>query len=274
MQASTKRWTNISIGVGLIALSGAAHASMCTLTDTGAPLTTVNPKPFVVPPPSTCLENGLPGTATDLPGYILKASTTSNITVSSVVVGTLYDRVYCLGTGSTCNSTNTFIIATRAHMAATPVNFPLWSGTSNDCFEINNFFRNIRGTSTAPVTASVGYWMGSGSSSGTDPNNSLALKYLEYTGKTYKGLNQITPPGTAADRDNTHVMFWADTNIFDPDGVSSQWSPWFYVRQNCPFGGTGDHYAETSFAIKYWEGGEEKQIQDNIQATAYACKTS
>ena len=185
-----------------------AQAGMCDLPDTGNPIITVNPKPFVVPPPSACLIDGLPGTATDLPGYILKASRQADITVSGVKVGDLFDRVYCLGTGSTCDATNTFILATRVHMAATPVNFPdrnpncpLWSGTSNECFEINNFFRNIRGTNATAVPASVGYWMGSGSTSGTDPNNSLAVKYLEYTGKTYKGLLQVTPPGTAADRD-------------------------------------------------------------------------
>jgi hypothetical protein len=258
-----------------------AHAAMCSLPDTGNPIISVNPKPFVVPPPSTCLVNGLPGSASDLPGYILKASRQADITASGVKVGDLYDRVYCLGAGTTCDSTNTFIIATRIHMLATPVNFPdrnpncpVWSGTSNECFEINNVFRNIRGTSASAVAASVGYWMGSGSSAGTDPNDSLAVKYLEYTGKTYKGLNQVTPPGASSDRDNTKAMFWADSNVFDPDGSNSAWSPWFLVQQNCPFGGTSDHFALTSFAIKYWQGGEESQLPTNIQATAYACKTS
>lgn len=257
-----------------------AQAAECLLPDTGAPIITVNPKPFTVPPPSTCLVGGLPGGSGGLAGYILKATRQANITVSGVNVGTLYDRVYCLGTGSTCDATNTFMLATRVRMAATPVNFParnpncpLWSGTSNDCFEINNFFRNIRGTGTS-LTAWVSYWMGSGSTSGTDPNDSLAVKYLEYTGKTYKGINQVAPPGAAADRDNGRVMYWADTNIFDPDGVNSIWSPWLFVRQNCPFGGTADHYVLTNFAIKYWQGGEETQIPTNIQAQAYACKTS
>jgi hypothetical protein len=259
-----------------------AQAGMCSLPDTGNPLVTVNPKPFTVPPPSTCLVNGLPGVGSDLPGYILIAAMTRSIVVSSVTVGTLYDRVYCLGTGSACDATNTYIIATRAHMNATPVNFParnpncpLWSGTSNDCFEINNFFRNIRGTASTPVAADVGYWMGTGATNGTNPDtNALAVKYMEYTGKTYKGLNQITLPGSASDRDNTKVMFWADTNVFDPDGTNSEWSPWFFVRQNCPFGGATPHYNEPSFAIKYWQAGEETQIPSNIQAKAYACKTS
>lgn len=259
-----------------------AHAGMCALPDTGAPIISVNPKPFTVPPPSTCLEDGLPGAATDLPGYVLAASRQADITINMIKVGDLFDRVYCLGTKVgmvvTCDSTDTYILATRVHMAATPVNFPLrnancpvWSGTSNDCFEINNFFRNIRGNNTTAVAAAVGYWMGTGSTSGTDPDNSSAVKYLEYTGKTYEGLNQVTPPGTAADRDNTKAMFWADTNIFDPDGVNSPWSPWFYVRQNCPTVTGGAHFNTASFAIKYWEGGEETQMHQNIQATAYAC---
>lgn len=257
-----------------------AQAAECLLPDSGPPIITVNPKPFTVPPPSTCLVGGLPGAAGGLAGYTLKANRTANITVSGVNVGTLYDRVYCLGTSGVCDTTNTFILATRVRMAATPVNFParnpncpLWSGTSNDCFEINNFFRNIRGTGPS-LSAWVGYWMGSGSITGTDPNNSLAVKYLEYTGKTYKGLNQVVPPGAPADRDNGRVMYWADTNVFDPDGVNSVWSPWLFVRQNCPFGGATDHYALTNFAIKYWQGGEESQIPINIQAQAYACKTS
>lgn len=263
-----------------------AHAGMCTLTDSGDPITTVNPKPFTVPPPSTCLENGLPGAATDLSGYVQVATTTRNITVSGVHVGDLYDRVYCIGTSSggvaTCDSTNTYILAFRAHMLATPLNFPMrnancpvWSGTSNDCFEINNFFRLIRGTSTGPITASVGYWIGSGAVTDTNPDTALSVKYVEYVGKTFQGLGQFTPGVTTATRDNTHAMFWVDTNVFDPDGVNNPWSPWMYIRQNCPntavVGGVTQHYTTNNFAVKYWEGGEEGQIQDNIQAVAYNC---
>jgi hypothetical protein len=264
-----------------------AEASMCALPDAGAPAISANPKPFTIPPPSTCLVSGLPGVAAELPGYILVASTTRSIVSSGVTVGTLYDRVYCLGTGTTCNATNTYIIATRAHMSGTPnfparnPNCPVWSGTSNDCFEINNYFRNIRGTSGTPVAADVGYWMGPpvpptgcGSTTSANPDCGVSTKYMEYTGKTYKGINEFTPPGVATDRDNTKAMFWADTNIFDPDGGNSEWSPWLYVRQNCPFGGATPHYNEPAFAIKYWQGGEETQIPKNIQAQAYACKTS
>jgi hypothetical protein len=252
-----------------------AHAAECLLTDfPNPPLTTVHPKPFTPPVPSTCLVGGMPGGTGGLTGYIVKASRQADITVSGVKVGDLYDRVYCLGSGSTCDSTNTFILATRIRMNPTPVNFParnpncpLWSGTSNDCFEVNNTFRDIR-SSGPSLSAWVSYWMGSGSTTGTDPDNSLAVKYLEYTGKTYNGLNQTIV------RDDSRVMFWADTNVFDPDGTHSMWSPWLFVRQNCPFGGTGDHYQIKNFAIKYWQGGEETQIQTNIQAQAYACKTS
>jgi hypothetical protein len=265
-----------------------AQAAECQLPDpptppatTPPPIITVHPKPFTPPVPSTCTVGGLPGGTGGLTGYIQKASRQADITVSGVKVGDLYDRVYCLGSGSTCDSSNTFILATRIRMNPTPVNFParnpncpLWSGTSNDCFETNNIFRDIR-CSGPSLTAWASYWMGSGSTTGTDPDNSLAVKYLEYTGKTYKGLNQVVPPGTwAADGDNCRVMYWADTNVFDPDLTHSMWSPWLFVRQNCPFGGTGDHYQIKNFAIKYWQGGEETQIPTNIQAQAYACKTS
>lgn len=265
---------------GALALHGPAQAAMCNLPDSGLPIISVNPKPFAVPPPSTCRVNGLPGVGSDLPGYILKATRTANITASGVTVGTLYDRVYCLGSSGTCDSTNTFILATRVRMNATPVNFParnpncpVWSGTSNECFEINNIYRSIRGTASAPVAASVGYWMGSSGTS--NPDTALAVKYLEYTGKTAKGLNQVLPPPqSTSDRNNTKAMFWTDVNVSDPDGTDAPWSPWLFVRQNCPFGGSGDHFTLSSFAIRYWQGGEEGQIQQNVSASAYACKTS
>jgi len=274
---TTHAWSYaLLLFVAAILYHSPVRATWCELPDSEAPLVAVNPKPFVVPPPETCLL-----TEEDLTGYITKASRTADITVSGVVVGTLYDRVLCLGTGSTCDATDTYVLATRVRMNATPVNFPdrnpncpLWSGTNNECFEINNAFRDILGAIDAPVAAASGYVMGTDSATVDDPDTALAFKYLEYTGKTYKGLNQITPPGTAADRDDSKVMFWADTNIFDPDGVNSPWSPWLYVRQVCPFGGADDHFTLAPFAIKFWQGGEEAQIPTNVQAFAYACKTS
>jgi hypothetical protein len=259
-----------------------AQAGECLLPNSGPPIISVNPKPFTEPPPATCRVGGLPAVGGDLPGYTQVAATTRPIVASSVTVGTLYDRVYCIGTGGVCSSTM-HIIATRVHMSNT-VNFParnthcpMWSGTTNECFEINNFFRNIIGGVGNSPNTWVSYWMGTGSASGTNPDtNGLSLKYLEYTGKTYKGINQVTPPGTdPPDRDNSKVMFWADTNIFDPDGEgNSEWSPWLFARQDCAFGGATPHFNEPLFAIKYWQGGEEGQIQKNIQAQAYACKTS
>ena len=274
-----------------------ASAAFVTLPNSGAPLVTCNPKVGGVQSPTltTCKVDGLPGSAS-LPGYILVASTTRSITVNSVVVGTLYDRVYCVGTGSTCDTSNTYIIATRASMSSTAnfparnANCPMWSSTTNECFEINNFFRQIRGSnpvypagSGTPTTAAVevstdiAYFMGTSSSS-TNANDALAFKYLEYAGKTFKGLNQYTVPGNAnysnnpvspGDRDATRVSFQADTNVSDPDGGSSKWSPWLFTRQVCPNG--TPRYTEPNFAVKYWQGGEEGQIQQNVQAKGYAC---
>jgi hypothetical protein len=254
-----------------------AQAAECLLPDVGAPIITVHPKPFTPPVPSTCEVGNLPGQPGGLPGYIEKIGRTAPIIINGITIGTLHDRVYCLGTGTTCDATNTFILATRVRMSPTASalnpNCPVWSGATTECFEINNFFRNIRGTSGAPQSAWVSYWMGTSNTTGTDPNTSLSAKYLEYTGKTYKGLNQVTPPGSdPPDRDNTKVMFWADTNVFDPDLSNSMWSPWLMVRQNCPTGGAADHYQLSTFAIKFWQGGEEGQIQQNIQASAYTCK--
>ncbi|MBS0448288.1 MAG: hypothetical protein JSR59_20365 [Proteobacteria bacterium] len=268
-----------------------AHADWVTVSNSGAPLATCNPK--VGTPPlqhqsptlTTCKLTGLPGSAA-IPGYILKAKAMTGavegvpITVNSVNVGTLYDRVYCKGTGTTCDTSNTYIIASRAYMNGTPspknTHCPTWSGATTQCFEINNIFRAIRGTNPTDI----GYFMGTTAGS-TNPDVALAYKYLEYAGKTYKGLNQITPPGNAnytnlvatGDRNATQIMFQSDTNVFDPDAngttsKSSQWSPWLYARQVCP---GGFNPVRQVFKVKYWEGGEEGQINQNIQASAYVC---
>ncbi len=267
LKRNARRKALLVAALGALAYQAPAHAGLCTVSDSGTPiLTTVNPKPFTVPPPATCLVNGLPGVGSDLPGYILKQTRTADIIVSGVKVGNLYDRAYCLGSASTCDATNTWIIATRVQMLATPVNFParnpncpLWSGTSNECFEINDIFRNILGTNSVPISAAVGYWMGaSGSTADTAP----AVKYLEYTGKTYKGLNETIT------RDNTKIAYRTDVNVSDPDGVDAPWSPWLLVRQTCAGGVSG---TPAAFAIKYWQGGEEGQIQTNVQASAYKC---
>jgi hypothetical protein len=238
-----------------------AQAALCSVPDTGPPIVTVNPAPSTVPPPATCLVDGMPGVATDLPGYILKASRVANIVKSGgVQVGNLYDRVYCKGVGFTCDSTHTYIIAIRARLLATPE-----CSATGDCFRIDNYFRNIRGTAAVPVPALSGYWMGSGSTTGTDPVNSLALDYLWYTGKTLKGETQVIPPGTVADRDNTKLMYWSR---LQSDGVSNPWSPWYFVQQFCPFGGATDHFQLGNLSLRYWP------FPSVTWASSYVCKTS
>jgi hypothetical protein len=248
-----------------------AQAGMCSLPDNGNPIIAVNPFPYTVPPPADCLVNGLPGVGSDLPGYILKASRTGTVTAFGLNQGTYYDRVYCLGTGTTCDSSHTYIIATRFEV--------LPSGCFDFyCVRWDNIFRNIRGTTATPVAASAGYWMGSGSTQGTNANDSLSVNYLDYTGKTYKGSHQVTPPGSASDRDNSRTMYWTR---LESDTVQKVWSPWFFVRQNCPFGGTGDHFQLSAFAIKFWHSGEELVVPTdpkthpvNVQTSGYTCRTS
>lgn len=272
-----------------------AHADWVTVPDTGAPIIACNPK--VGTPPNqtqsstltTCKVGSLPGGADPLmAGYILKQKAMTGavegvpIVKNSVTVGTFYDRVYCLGTGTTCTTTganaNTYVVATRVRMSNTAsagnANCPVWSGATNECFEINNFFRTIRSGSPAVSTA-ISYYMGpAGSTSDSDPDQALALKYLESGGKTFKGLNQYTPPtGVAGDYDATHAMFQVDVNTFDPDAhapnsLSSRWSPWLYVRQVCPAGFTATRPA---LKVRFWEGGEEGQINTPIDASGFAC---
>lgn len=289
--------THLSLGaLGALCALGAhtsASAAFVRVPDSGPPLATCNPKPFR-PNLKTCRVEGLPGSAA-VPGYILKASATRNITVNGVVIGAAYDRVYCKGTGTSCDSTNNYILALRVRMSdvanfpARNPHCPMWTGASNECFEINNFFRQIRGSNPVYPPGSdepsknaverkteIAYFMGTTAGS-SDPDIARAFKYLEYSGKTFKGLEQYIPPGngdytnnpvTPGDRDATRITFQADTNVFDPDGASSQWSPWLLVRQTCD---KVPAYSEPVFALKYWQGGEEGQIQQNIQAKGYAC---
>lgn len=245
-----------------------AHAGLCTLTDTGtteaAILTTVNPKPFTVPPPATCLVNGLPGVGSDLPGYILKFSRTADIKANNVKVGNLYDRVYCLGTGTTCNATNTYIIATRVQMigVGTTTACPLWNGASAGCFEINDIFRTTR-TGTGAAGVQVGYWLGA--STGAAPTSPVAVKYLERTGRTLSGLNQTIT------RNNGKVAFRTDVNFDDPDGVDSPWSPWLLYKQTCTSVITDMANATAKFSVRLRQGGEEGQSQTYVEQAGYVC---
>ncbi|MBS0448296.1 MAG: hypothetical protein JSR59_20405 [Proteobacteria bacterium] len=303
-----------------IAAQTPAHADWVTLPNSGAPMVACNPKTGTPPTQTqsptltTCKVTGLPPAI--LTGYVQAAQVYTgategaSITINSVVVGTRYDRVYCKGTVTgtipnqvaTCDYTQPLVIATRLQMSPTPNNTgrnthcPVWAASpNNDCFEVNNVFRLIRGSNpvfngsggiTTPaveVTTSIAYFMGTTDGS-SDPNLALAKKYLEYAGKSSKGLNQYTPlgnanyinnPVTPGDRDATHVMFQSDTNVYDPDAnppysYSSQWSPWVMARMSCPTG----YNAPTAgtFSIRLYEGGEEGQVNQNISSTGYSCK--
>lgn len=279
--------TLLTLGMGLLGAQ-AVQAAMVSTTSAGTPiLRVINPKTVVTPTPTVCTQNGLPPTGQQLPvetqsstlttgrvdglpgsaalpGYILKSSRSANIVVNGVTIGTLYDRVYCLGTGTTCNATNTYTLALRTNL-----NTAVWKPGVTQSFEINNFFRAIKSTVTA---ADVGYYMGT--VGGAVPDHARAGKYMEYAGRTFKGLNQITPPGNvAADRNNAWMMFWQDSNANDPErcephSLNSPWSPWFYVRQTCA---TGYNTTPQNFKLKFWQGGEEGQLQQNIQTTGYIC---
>lgn len=249
-----------------------AHAALCTVSNSGTPvLTTVNPKPFTVPPPSTCLVNGLPGSA-GFTGYrttpVFQQSNV-DLKVGTAVVGKYWDRVYCTGTSTTCDGTNNYIFATRIQMLAGSggAPCPLWSGTTTECFEINDIFRSIP---SAATNVQVGYWMGSSSTSG-NVDTQLAVKYLEYTGRTFQGLDPANPAAPRT-RNNAKIDFRTDVNVFDPDGVNAPWSPWLYVRVNCPSGiNTNLAASPGKFSIRFRQGGEEGQIQTFTELPAYLC---
>ncbi|WP_028312716.1 hypothetical protein [Derxia gummosa] len=250
-------------------IHGAAQADWVTTSSSGSPvLSTCNPKTGSPATQSatltTCKVDGLPGSAA-VPGYILKASRSAPIIVNSVTVGTLYDRVYCKGTGTTCDATNTYILATRANL-----NTAVWSPLTTESFEINDYFRAIRST----VGADIAYFMGT-VDGGTSADTALARKYLEYSGRTLKGLGEYTgsPSGLNPTRSNGWIDFRVDTNANDPDAVppysySSPWSPWLFVRQTCSNGYTTTAQSQS---VRLWQGGEEEQPPQAILTSGYRC---
>jgi len=257
------------VALAALGLHATAHADWVTVSSSGSPvLSTCNPKtgsPATQSPTlATCKVAGLPGSAA-VPGYILKASRSAPIIVNSVTVGTLYDRVYCKGTGTVCDATNTYILATRANL-----NTSVWQPGSSDSFEINDFFRAVR----SAASADIAYFMGT-VDGGTAADTALSKKYLEYSGRTLKGLGEYagSPTDLNPTRNNGWIDFRVDTNANDPDAVapysySSPWSPWLLVRQNCPTGATTSAQAQT---VRLWQGGEEGQAPQAILTSAYRC---
>lgn len=247
-----------ALGAGSLSLSAqAAFVTLPVVSGSTTTLTACNPKNASgaqSPTLATCKVTGLPGSAA-IPGYILRSSRTAAITVNGVNVGTLYDRVWCLGTGTTCNSTNTYILGARINLNANA-----WD-PSGESFEINDLFRAIR----SAASADVAYFMGT---SGTSADTAPAFKYLEYTGRTLQGLNEPSGSGLTKTTNNGWANFRADTNADDPDGGNSPWSPWMLVRQVCP---SGYNTTAQTQKIRLRQGGEEGQPPTALLTSAYVC---
>lgn len=264
-----QRLSVLTAAITLAGLHATAQAAFVTIPVQGGSttnLTFCNPKINLDTPQetqdpnvTTCKIDALPA------GYITKSSRTANIVVNSVTVGTLYDRVLCLGSGSTCNATNTYILMMRARM-----NTNVWNPTGNS-FEINDMFRTIRSGASVDIAYRMGTVIG-----GTNPDTAAARKFLELSGRTLQGLFE---PSTSAQyaptkvTNNAWIDFRADANKNDPDAnppfsYSSEWSPWLIVRQNCP---SGYNATPQALKLRIWEGGEEGQTPQPILTSAYIC---
>lgn len=284
--SATLRTAILAAGA-LLATALPAQAQWISLPTTGTPvLQTVNPKTVVSPQPTSCSNNpggagpsgeqipvetqsaslatgkftGLPGSAA-MPGYASTpvASASYNLQTGSPAVtrGTLYDRVYCAGSGaSTCNGSNVYVFATRVVLNATGAN------PGGSSLEVNDIFRTVPSASTIEA----GYYMGT---SGTSVDTGLAFKYLEAVGRTNRGLNE------SITRDNTKVAFRADINANDPErcepiSVNSPRSPWVYHRMTCP-NGIATAPANITFKTRVRQGGEEGQPILSITTSGYVC---
>lgn len=256
---SMKRLSVLAAGLAVAGFHVSSHAGYVARPVVSGGTTTLavcNPKDAFgdqSPTLTTCKVTSLPG----LSGYIQKATRSANIVVNGVTIGTLYDRVWCVGTGTTCSATNkSHILGMRVKLNANA-----WDLSGNS-FEINDLFRTIRSDDSADIA----YFMGTSGS--TNPDTALAFKFLEYSGRTLKGLNEpVGGSNTVKATNNGWIEFRADTNANDPDGISSPWSPWVLVRQNCPSGFTGPQ----TLKVRFWQGGEEDQSHKEIYTSGYRC---
>ena len=254
---------------GLLSHAG-AQAGWVTVSNSGSPvLSTCNPKDASGNQSSTlstCKITALPSYAAD--GFIVATAVpqrANTITVTgdtgTANVGTLYERVWCHSTnGSTCDATNQFIFGMRANLNTQSA----WN-SDGETFEINDFFHAV----PSSATVQIAYFMGT-VANGTNLDTAKANKYLEYSGRTEKGLGEYatSPNGLNPTRDNTWINFRADTNALDPDGVSSPWSPWVFARLTCASG--IDTAAHTS-KIRVHQGGEEGQSDIEVIMSGYVC---
>ena len=258
-------WKSMLIsGAAAFCCVPAAQAGWVTVSNSGTPvLSTCNPKPYTFPTPSTCLLAGNSLLAALGTGIILKVSASSPIVVAGVTVGTLYDRVYCYGIGTTCSTVgvnaNTYILAARVHLNTNP-----WNGHNLDAFEVDDIIRRIRNG----VSADSAYWVGpdtGGSTTTANPDLALSsYSWLQYTGKTQYG---VWDP-LVGTRDNNYIdhRYW--TNAGDPDGISSEWSGWVLAKQVCV---SGLQSGQANFTIKLWAGGEEPEDHYTQWMPGYRC---
>jgi hypothetical protein len=302
--SSTQPLSCLAVGLAAAGLHLAAQAAPGFITipvQTGAntTLASINPKINLGLPNETQITGNDTGTVTVLPGapvtagsgfpdsntYIQKATRVANVSINSVVVGQLYERVWCKGTGTTCNATNTYILGQRLRLNTTA-----WSPTGAS-FEINDLFRAIR----PAAAADIAYFRGTANplpktaglptvppfpatqpAPGTVPETASSYKDLEFAGRTLKGLFEPSTQGqnnVLKPTSNGWMDFRIDVNKADPDvtipfSYSSEWSPWLLVRQVCP---TGFNAVPQPLKVRLWQGGEEGQTPASIVTSGYVC---
>lgn len=267
----TSRFLRPAVAAAGMLCALAAQAGWVTVSNSGTPvLSTCNPKDASGNQSSTlatCKISALPSYAAD--GYIVASSLpqrTTNISVTgdtgTAVVGRLFERVWCSSVnGSTCDGTNKYIFGMRANL-----NTNAGWNSDGETFEINDMFHAV----PSGATVQIAYFMGT-VAGGTNVDTAQANKYLEYSGRTKKGLGEYagSPSGLNPTRDNTWINFRADTNAFDPDGISSPWSPWVFARLTCP---TGIDTAARTSKLRVHQGGEEGQSDIEVIMAGYVCK--
>lgn len=198
---------------------------------------------------NTC---AVPSNNPPLTGYTQVASTSRNIVINNVSIGTVTDRVLRNAAATSC------IYAAKVRLNNVDYN-PTAAGTQY--FEVNDFlragFRN-RG----PIAVAYNFV-----TRGLNQSDEVLYRAgLTFTSVVHLPGDAAQPLTSVAPISTNWVDFTSDVNYQDPDGSSMRDSPWFYVQSAC----TSAAPKAVTGALKFRQKGQEGQPDIETSIPGYA----
>ncbi|WP_150047203.1 MULTISPECIES: hypothetical protein [Methylomonas] len=254
---------------GLAVSSGALATGLVSLPDTGVPVSG-GTSAYVTcnltgdfgsdeSTPPTFSPNGgenntcaVPSNSPPVSGYSQKASTSRNIIINGITIGTLTDRVWRNSAGTSC------VYGVKIRLNNVDYD-PNTAGTQY--FEINDVVRagyRDRG----PIAAGYNFV-----TRGAQQSDEVLYRAgLTYTSVVHQPGDSAQPLTSVAPISTNWVDFTTDVNYQDPDGSSQRDSSWFFVQSGC----TSATPASLSGALRLRQKGQEGQPDLEISVSAYA----